>query len=138
MIAWLEARAWQVGAIGGGIVAAGLAVALGVSTFQKVGLERDVAQLETRLETVRGDLSTCRTNTRTLEGTIEAQNAEIKRISDEGVARLSAATVAVNEARAATAVAQSRLNRLLNAPATGATVCERLDEVDRAVLESLK
>lgn len=138
MIAWLEARAWQVGAIGAGVVAAALAVALGVSTFQKVGLERDVVQLETRLETVRGDLETCRTNTRTLEGSIEAQNAEIKRISDEGAARLSAATVAVSEARAATAAVQSRLNRLLNAPATGATVCERLDEVDRAVLESLK
>lgn len=138
MLAWLEARVWQVGAIGGGVVAAGLAVALGVTTFQKVGLERDVARLETSVETIKGDLTTCQSNTRTLESTIEDRNREIKRISEEGAARLSAAALAVNEARAVTAATQSRLNRLLNAPASGATVCERLDEVDRAVLESLK
>lgn len=135
---WIEARAWQVGTVAASVAAVTLGGCAAVLVFQKAGLERDVARMETRLETLRGDLDTCRRNTRDLSGAIEQQNAEIKRISDEGVTRLSAATVAVNEARAATAAVQSRLNRLLNAPATGGTVCERLDEVDRAVLESLK
>lgn len=138
MFAWLEARAWQVGAISGGVVAVGLAVALGVTAFQKVGLERDVARLETAIETVKGDLTTCQGNTRTLEATITEQNSEIELLGLASKARLAAAEKAVVEARAATAATQSRLNRLLNAPASGVTVCERLDEVDRAVLESLK
>lgn len=138
MIARLEARAWQVGAIGGGIVAAALALALGLTVVQRIGLERDVARLETQLEAKRGDLDACRRNTRTLEDTVNAQNGEIELMGLVSKARLSAAEKVVAEARASTAAAQSRLNRLLNAPATGATVCERLDEVDHAVLESLK
>lgn len=138
MIAWIEARVWQIGAIGGGVVAVGLAVALGVTTFQKVGLERDVARLETRVETVLSDLKTCRGNTLTLVGAIDARNAQIERLGAESAARLSVAEKAVADARAATAATQSRLNRLLNAPASGTTVCERLDEVDRAVLESFQ
>lgn len=138
MIPWIEARIWQIGAVSGGVVAVGLAVALGVTTFQKVGLERDVARLETSVETIKGDLTVCQGNTRTLESTIDARNDEIELLGLASKARLATAEKAVTEARAATAATQSRLNRLLNAPAAGVTVCERLDEVDRAVLESLK
>ena len=135
---WIEARAWQVGAVAAAAVALAMAVSLGVTTFQKRGLERDVARLEKTLVETQGNLTTCRENTRNLEDAINEQNREIQRISQESASRLETAQKDVAAARAATANLQSKLNRLLSAPATGGTVCERLDEIDRAVMESLK
>lgn len=137
MLQWFETRAWQIGAIGGGVVALGLAVTLGITTVQKIGLERDLAKSQREVVQLSTDLRTCRSNTLTLEKSIEAANAEVDRVAQERDARVAQAQAEVAAARQQTAAAQSRINRLLSAPATG-TVCERVDQVDRAILESFQ
>lgn len=138
IFSWIEARAWQVGAVAATAVALTMSVSLGVVTFQKRGLEADLAEAELTIERTTSDLRTCRTNTRDLASAIDTQNASIRRLGEESATRLETAQKDVAAARAATANLQSKLNRLLSAPATGGTVCERLDEIDQAVMESLK
>lgn len=138
MIAWLESRVWQVGAIAGAGVALGLAVTLGVTLFQKAGVERDLARTEATVERLTGDLRACRSNARTLEDALDGQNDRIVALGAESAERLAAAEAAVAEARSHGAALQSRLTRLLTAPAAGATTCERIDDIDRAVLEAFR
>ena len=138
MTSWLEARAWQIGAIGGGVVAVGLALALAGTTFQKVGLERDLADAQRELVQVQSDLRTCRGNTTILESTIASRNAEIARISAAGEQKIRDAEIALAGARGETARLTTKINQLLTTPAVGATACERVDAVDRAVQEAFR
>lgn len=135
---WIEARIWQIGTIGCAVVALGLAVSLGVVIFQKTGLERDIAQHETTIERLSGDLRTCRANTETLEDVIDASNAEIQRVAQAGADKLRAAEEAVAAARGETNRLNARINLLMTTPALGQTVCERVEEVDRAVQEAFQ
>lgn len=138
MIGELRARAWRIGAAAGAAASLALAVSLGVTLYQKRGIENDLLQAAAALTRLEGDLATCRRNTTSLEAAIGESNDRINRISEDGVRRQAAAAAAVEAARAASAATQSRLDRLLAAPLSGATACDRLEEVDRAVLESLR
>jgi chromosome segregation ATPase len=138
MIAWLEARIWQVGAISGGVVALGLVASLGVTLYQKAGVERDLARTQVTLEQVRSDLTACRNNTKTLEGSIQDQNQAIDDLRAEGEARKRDAEVALSLAQRESAALRSRITGLLSAPTTGANACERVLDVDRAVVEAFQ
>ncbi len=138
MFAWLEARVWQVGAIGGGMAAVGLAVALGVTTFQKNGVEKDLANAQAEIVQLTGNLRTCRGNTRTLEAGIRDANGKVTAAAQQRDARVAQAEREVAAVRQANAATQSRLNRLLSAPANGATTCERVDQVDRAIQDAFQ
>lgn len=138
MIAWLETRAWQVGTSVAVAVALTLAVSLGVTVFQKRGVERDLAAAESKLTTAETNLRTCRTNTRTLELSVAEQNTQIDGLRRDTVARLNAAERAVAAANRETAAAQARINRFMAAPVAGATACERVADVDARFLEMLR
>lgn len=120
------------------VAALGLAVALGVTTLQKAGLERDVAKHEATIARVSADLRTCRGNTATLEKAIAERNAEIQRISEAGAAQLAKAEAEIATARQETARLNTRINRLLTTPVTGSTVCERVEQVDRSIIEAFQ
>lgn len=137
-LAWLEARTWQVGTSVAAAVALTLAVSLGVTVFQKRGVERDLATATSKLTAAQADLTTCRTNTRTLELSVAEQNTQIDGLRRDTVARLAAAERAVAAANRETAAAQVRINRFMAAPVAGATACERMSDVDARFLEMLR
>lgn len=138
MFAELRARAWQIGTFGAVAVALSLAVALGVATFQKNGLVRDLERKEAEIVRVKSDLGQCRSNTQTLEKAIENRNAEIQRVAQAGADKLRIAEDAVAAAKGETARTNARINLLMKTPTLGANVCERVDEVDRAVQEAFR
>lgn len=138
MMSWLEARAWQVGTSVAVAVALTLAVSLGVTVFQKRGVERDLATAASKLTAAQASLTTCRTNTRTLEADIADQNRQIDGLRRDTVARLATAERAVAAANRETAAAQARINRFMAAPVAGATACERMVDVDSRFLEMLR
>lgn len=137
-LAWLEARAWQVGASIAVAAAVILAVSLGVTVFQKRGVERDLATVTSKLTATQAALTTCRTNTRTLELSVAEQNTQIDGLRRDTVARIAAAERAVAAANRETAAAQVRINRFMAAPVAGATACERMNDVDARFLEMLR
>jgi len=123
-------------------VAVGLAVLLGVATVQKAGVERERDKLESSVEHPttgwRARFGQCRGNVLTLEASVEQQNKKIVALGEQSAARLAAADAALSAARRDNAGLNTRLNRLLSAPATGATLCERVEQIDRAVLEAFQ
>lgn len=138
MIGELRARAWQIGAAAGAAASLAFAVSLGVTLYQKRGVENALLRVEADLSKAQRNYDTCKGNTTSLETAVADRNKQIKQISEEGARRQAAAEAAVEAARAASAVTQFRLDRLLSTQLTGATACDRLEEVDRAVLESLR
>lgn len=129
-----------------GPIAAGaallLAALLGVTMVQKAAVTADRDRLFTSIETPktgwRDRLATCNASVGTLEAGIEKRNDEITRLGQKADADLAAAQQSVESARRETAALNTRLNRLQSTPFKGASICERYDEADRAVLEMLK
>lgn len=138
IVQWFEARTWQVGAIAASTVAAGLAVALTVTSFQKAGLERDLATEKAAVATAGRNLDRCHTNVDTLKAKIDDQNAEIMRIARAGADKLRLAEDAVAAARSQNTRLNARIDLLLKTPALGATPCERFGEIDTAVQEAFQ
>ena len=138
MFAELRARAWQIGTFAASAVALSLAVALGVTTIQKNRLAREVERKNAEIIRVKADLGQCRANTQTLEKAIENSNAEIQRVAQAGADKLRVAEDAVAAAKSGTARVNARINLLMKTPALGATQCERVEEIDRAVQEAFR
>lgn len=138
MVAWIEARIWQIGAIGGGLVALTLAVSLGVALFQKANLERDKAELETQVATLTSNLSQCRRNTASLKDAIDNQNTRIVELESAGrrVAAETANRVAAAERE--NRDLERRIARLQAVPAQGDDVCERVFETHRQIQEAFR
>lgn len=141
MIAWLEARVWQVGTIGATAVAFGLAIALSISTARLHDAQADRDALRTSIETpVTGwaaRLTTCQNNTASLRAGIEAQNGQIDALKADGAKRLAAANAAIAAADKRAASDQVRIAKLLK-PLVGADTCQRVIEADERLLESLR
>ena len=138
MFAELRARAWEIGTFAASAVALTLAVALGVTTIQKNGLKDEVERKDAEIVRVKTDLGQCRSNTQTLEKAIEASNAEVQRVAQAGADKLRAAEDLLLAARGETARVNARINLLMKTPALGATQCERVEEIDRAVQEAFR
>lgn len=142
MLAWLEARAWQVGTFAAGAAALVLAGTLAVTVIQKNAVTRDRDRLFTAIEAPktgwRDRMAVCSSNVGNLEGAIGERNRKIEQLGLDAAKDLAVAEQQVAAARSVTAALNTRLNRLQSAPAAGATVCERIEVIDRAVLESLK
>lgn len=140
--AWLEARVWQVGAIGASALALTLAVALGVTTLQRNGAARDRdalrAQIHAPVTGYIARLATCRGNVAALEGGLTRQNAAVDALRRDGAARIAAAEQRLAAAQRAAADARLRADRLLNAPLVEVGRCERFEEADARVLEALR
>lgn len=138
VVQWFEARAWQTGTVVASAAAVGLAIALTVTSFQKAGLERELATEKAAVALAGRDLDRCSSNVATLESKIDFANAEIIRVSRAGADKLRIAEDAIAAARSQNARLNSRIDLLLQTPALGATQCERFLEIDRAVQEAIK
>jgi hypothetical protein len=141
MIAWLEARAWQVGTIGAAAVALGLAVALSISTARLHDAQTARDALQASIDAPgtgwAARLTTCTNNTATLKAGIEAQNGQIEGLRAEGAKRLAEADKAVTAAQRDAAKAQAKIAALMK-PLVGADTCLRVIEADERLLETLK
>lgn len=138
IVTWLEGRAWQVATYSCGILIVVLGGLLAVTSFQKSGIERDLARSEAALTKANVNLDRCGANTENLKKAIEDRNTEIMRVSRAGADKLRAAEEAVSAARGQAAKLNARIELLMQTPALGATPCARFDEVDRAVQEAFQ
>ena len=137
MIQWFETRAWQIATSVMGAAALALLVGTTVLSFQKAGLERDLAKANATIERSATDLAQARRNVTALEAAIGKSNAELERVSLAGAERVRAAESAVAAAREQNLALRGRVDRLLSVtPASEG--CERVDEIDRAVQEAFR
>lgn len=142
MFAELRARAWQIGTFAAGATAVALAAALGVAHMQKAAVTADRDRLFRAIETPitgwRDRLESCNANIGTLETGITSRNNQIQQQSLDAAKDLAAAEQLVAAARRDTAALNTKLNRLQSTTLKGATLCERYEEADRALVEMLK
>lgn len=137
MVQWFEARVWQIATSVLGAAALALLITTVVVSFQKAGLERDLAKANATIERSATDLAQARRNVTALEAAIGESNAELERVSLVGAERLRAAEAAVAAAREQNLALRGRVDRLLSVtPASEG--CERVDEIDRAVQEAFR
>lgn len=130
-------------------IAIGLAVALTVSVGGNIKQAFTARDLRTTVKTLDKQLNdpetgalarlaTCRSNNIILSGGIDRQNASIAANAARGAAAIADATRSVADAQIRTAEAQRQAADILTARPTGETVCERLLDTDRRIMESLK
>lgn len=82
-------------------------------------------------------LKSCNVNLATVTGALDRQNAAVDALKAEGERRAADTAAALERQRAATADALRRAGRIA-APIPPGPACDRVDEVDRRVLESLR
>lgn len=123
-MAWLTAHLWKL------TTAAAVAASLGL-LIALVGAKIEVRQLD-KIATQRAR------EIGLLTGQIAYQNDMINRQAEEGKRRLAEAEAALEQARAATARAESRAASLLAYTPKGATTCERMLDLDAQLLGGLK
>lgn len=138
---WIEARVWQIGAIGGGLVAAGLAVSLAITAanLHRVEKERDDvrASITAPVTGWAARLTTAQNNAATLEGRVKDQNARIDALGRDSAARLAEAEKALTAAQRGQAVAEAKVAKIMK-PLVGADTCLRVIEADERLMESLR
>lgn len=140
MIAWLEARVWQIGTIGATAMAFGLAIALSISTARLHDARADADALTAAIEApVTGwaaRLTTCQNNGLVLQAGIESQNAAIKRNGEESAKRLADAEKALSAAQRQAGLAEAKVKAIMK-PLVGSDQCVRFIEADERLMESL-
>ena len=114
-----------------------LVAAIGVQTWRIDRLHHDLDHARDRVNAAQAATARCQNNRRTLETARSAQNAAVARLGQESARHLAEAQNAVRTAQSGRVAAERRAAALMR-PATGSTVCERLQDVDRRVLESLR
>lgn len=120
------------------LVVIGLLVgAIGVQTWRIDRLHHDLDHARDRVNAAQAETARCQANRRTLEGAIATQNAAVARLGQESARHIAEAENAVRAAQSGRVAAERRAADLMR-PATGSTVCERLQDVDRRVLEGLR
>lgn len=83
-------------------------------------------------------LTTCKANTRVLTGGIDKQNAATATSAAKAVAAKARAEAAVATAQVQSGKARREAADVLGTEPKGATACERVDDIDRRLMESLK
>ena len=131
MIAWLQARIWQIGAGAAALVALGLAGSLLVAKIENRTLTKQLDQQGKAL-------SQARSNVTTLEAAVAKQNAEIERQGRLAAERLARTEAALAEAAVGRRDAERRSAGLLKNPPKGDTLDARIRDVDARILEALK
>ena len=138
---WIEARVWQIGAIGGGLVAAGLAVSLALTTanLHRIEKERDEvrASITAPVTGWAARLTTAQNNAATLEARIKDQNARIDALGRDSAVRLAEADKALTAAQRGQAAAEAKVAKIMK-PLVAVDSCARVYEADQRLLESLR
>lgn len=109
-------------------------VAVGQCTAKNAEARR-ADRAETARDMARANLSTCQTNTRTLETTIAGQNAAIDAFKREGEARAAEIAKARQAARSEAERADKAAATLAKLKPAGIDICARMLAVDEAVKE---
>lgn len=121
-----------------GAVAAGLVLALGAQTVRLGAAESRIETLDGRVADLTERLTTCQVSRATLEEAVLVQNAAVIDMADEAERRTAAAQEAAEAARQEAAEARDRAERFRSRPIEGATTCERVLDVDAAVLAEIR
>lgn len=108
-----------------------------VQCGQKVGARQQTKRAQEAQQLAEANLSVCVTNTTTLEASLKAQNAAVKRLETEGAAKVAEADKALKKAIRGRKDAE-RIALELAKPVAGKDVCERMQNVDQNVLRSLR
>lgn len=141
MIAWLEARVWQLGTIGATAMAFALAVSLSIATARLHDAQTAAAALTASIDApVTGwaaRLTTCQNNTASLESAIAERNARIDALAADSARRLAEATKAVTAAQRQASQAEAKVQTIMK-PLVGADQCLRFIEADERLMGSLK
>lgn len=109
-----------------------LLLVCGVLGFQNYGLRHQVATLSAEVTTTKASLELARANVERLGAGIDRQNAALDSVQRRGEAALSE-----TEARLR-AFPDATMPAAFDAPLTGATACERADEVRARLLEAIQ
>jgi chromosome segregation ATPase len=138
---WLEARAWQIGAIAAGAAALGMAVSLSIANarLHDAQATRDALQasIDAPVTGWAARLTTAQNNAATLEATIKSRNDQIDAMGKDSKRRLDEAAAALAAADKRAASDQARIDKLMK-PLVGVGTCQRVIEADQRLLESLK
>lgn len=136
---------WKLATIGAGIVAATLGFLLFMSNMEKASLNEQKAELTDRIENPRtgyvARLAQANANVVELRTSIERQNTVIRQ--REGEARQAQAELErlrgeLRTAQANSAELRQRLQRFMATRPQGDSLTERVNDIDRRVLEDLK
>lgn len=119
-----------------------LGLALGVTTLQKNAAAKRADGLHAEIHApVTGyvaRLALCQGNVDRLDAKLVVQNNAVEALQADSDARIARAQAGLNASRRAAADARFRADRLAGATITGATVCDRVADADRQVLEMLR
>lgn len=103
----------------------------------KVRAEQDAKKAEADRALAEKNLSQCRVNNGTLEAALASSKASMQAVEDEGKKRLETSEKALNKVlRGRKEVERIALDLIKAQP--GKTVCERVEQVDEALLRSLR
>jgi|GEM_PF-1853667 len=142
MLGELRTQGWKATAIGAAALALALGVTAGVQTARLNSAEARADKLHDAIWApligYEARLGMCQGNEIRLEATLGRQNHAVDALKRESDARIAAAESAVAAAQRQAAEARVRADRLASATITGATLCERVQDVDRLVLEILR
>lgn len=103
----------------------------------KVGAEQALKRAENASALAEKDLGTCRVNNASLEAALKQSKASMRAVEDEGKKRLETSEKALNKALRGRKEAERIALDLIKAQ-PGKTVCERVEQVDEALLRSLR
>lgn len=131
------------------LIAGGLAAALTISVAINVKQAFVIRDLKVSNSTLYDSihdedtgfidrLAQCRSNTATLGQGISDQNAASASIAARGASAKADAAMAVAEGQGELERAQREADEARSNPLNGATACERAEDVDRKLLESLR
>lgn len=126
-------------AVGAALV---MAIPLGVQTVRYEVAESQRADLYRQINDEQtgfiARLAVCRGNTATLEAAIAGQNAAVMAMADQASERIARAEEAASQARSERDEAEARAARFMARPIQGATLVDRVLDVDAAVLADLE
>ncbi len=134
MLSRIPLSVWT-GAIGAGAVYLALALPAQIEARSEA---RRADRAEANLERAVSDLATCRGNASRLTDALERQSAAITELEADAAERQARAAEAVRLAQAGRIEAERRAEAILSRPIQGETVCERVQDVDSAILDVLR
>ena len=137
-LAWIEAKAWQIGTFAAGALCIVLLLSLAVQRGE-LSHARDALAAEQKAHALdKASLKTCNDNVDGLVGAIDRNNAAMAKWQQQSDATLSAADKAAVVARRNAAAAQTTADMLKAHVPVGNDVCSRVLDSDAAFLESIK
>lgn len=121
-----------------GTVACLVFILFGISQCgAKVGAQQDAKKAEAARALAEKNLGQCRVNNGALEAALKQSKASMQAVEDEGKKRLETSEKALNKALRGRKEAERIALDLIKAQ-PGKTVCERVEQVDEALLRSLR